>query len=553
MTLEVRWLGRVRYSEAYSLQRALHGCPSNYLLLMEHPSVYTMGVRTDPGHLLVDPSSLGAELVRADRGGDITYHGPGQLVGYPILSVPFGTDSTPRHVQHIEQLLIDVLGDFDIEADRLEGYPGVWVGVGEGAPRKIAAIGVRIDRGRSMHGFALNVNTDLKMFSHIVPCGISDKGVTSMKAEGRVLTTAQVAKRVAECVQVRFGTGEVSVSGIDSPGIAISIESGTEHLGAKSEAKTSSERLNARLRKAGVDPSVGLSIGARKPEWMRLRANLGDEYRNLRSLMRKMSLVTVCEEAGCPNIYECWAEGTATFMINGYKCTRACGFCLVDTSKPDAVDLGEPERVARAVEEMNLRFVVVTAVARDDLADGGASGFSRTIQAIRERCRDVEIEVLVPDCKGDETSLQVIFDASPEVFNHNLETVARLQRAVRPSAGYARSLSVLAKAKAAGLRVKSGLIVGMGEEREELHQAILDLRNVGVDILTIGQYLRPTAMHLPISRYYSPTEFEELREYACSLGFSHVEASPMTRSSYHARAAAQTIAASGAPLTMKTA
>jgi lipoic acid synthetase len=300
--------------------------------------------------------------------------------------------------------------------------------------------------------------------------------------------------------------------------------------------------LLGRLAAAGVDTAASAPIDARKPEWLRVRANLGVEYRALRSTMRSLDLVTVCEEAGCPNIYECWADGTATFMINGERCTRACGFCLVDTRHPLPVDPEEPDRVAEAVCRMGLAHAVVTAVARDDLADGGAAGFASVIEAIRRRSPGTAIEVLIPDCKGEPAALETIFDARPDICNHNLETVARLQRAVRPSAGYARSLAVLARAKSAGLVTKSGLIVGMGETDEEVLAALGDLHSVGVDIVTIGQYLRPTSHHLPVDRWVDPTVFERLREAGESLGIPHVEASPLTRSSYHARQAAAGVA-----------
>jgi len=225
-------------------------------------------------------------------------------------------------------------------------------------------------------------------------------------------------------------------------------------------------------------------------------------------------------------------------MINGERCTRACGFCLVDTRHPGPTDPMEPDRVATAVERMGLRFAVVTAVARDDLPDGGAAAFAATIRAIRTRSPGVSVEVLIPDCKGDPASLAVVFDERPDVLNHNLETVARLQRAVRPSAGYARSLAVLARAKAAGLTTKSSLIAGMGETQEEMVQTLADLRGVGVDIVTIGQYLRPTSHHLPVARWWTPDELATLKIIGEAMGIGHVEAGPLVRSSYHARQAA---------------
>jgi lipoic acid synthetase len=275
---------------------------------------------------------------------------------------------------------------------------------------------------------------------------------------------------------------------------------------------------------------------------------MGDEFLQLRRQLRDGTLSTVCEEAGCPNISECWREGTATFMINGARCTRACGFCLVDTSRPEAPDPAEPRRVADSVEALGLRHAVLTAVARDDLDDGGATQFAECIAEIRTRTPEARVEVLIPDCRGRPDALATIFDARPDVLNHNLETVARLQRAVRPSAGYARSLAVLGRAKEAGLVTKSGLMVGLGESRDEVVQALGDLRGVGVDIVTIGQYLRPTSNHLPVARWWAPAEFDELRTLADDLGFAHVEASPLTRSSFHAGQSADRALATTAPV-----
>ncbi len=302
-------------------------------------------------------------------------------------------------------------------------------------------------------------------------------------------------------------------------------------------------RLQGRLAQAGV--TEGLSLSARKPDWMRARVHHGAEVMRLKRTMHDLDLVTVCEEAGCPNLSECWADGTATFMINGERCTRACGFCLVDTRHPEPPAVDEPQRVAAAVARMGLRFAVITAVARDDLPDGGAAQFAEVIAAVRARNPSTSVEVLIPDCKGDPDALDVVFAAQPEVLAHNLETVARLQRAVRPSASYARSLAVLARAKAAGLTTKSSLIAGMGETAEELVQALADLRGVGVDIVTIGQYLRPTSHHLPVARWWTPEELTDLKAAGEAMGIGHVEAGPLVRSSYHARQAAE---AAGSPV-----
>ena len=499
MTLQARWLGRVRFGDAYALQRALFVRATDpYLLLLEHHPVYTVGLRGRLDHLRVAAADLGAEVVATDRGGDVTWHGPGQLVGYPILSVP---DSPKDYVHAVEQLVIDVCRALGLAGlGRVEGAPGVWVD----GNRKICAVGVRRSRGRTMHGFALNVDPDLSWFDRIVPCGIADKAVTSLAAEGVTVGMRQVVDAVTTAAADRWGGGQAQ------------------------RADVSWER----------ETPVGLPVASRKPEWLRVKADLGEGYRDVKRTMRSLKLVTVCEEAGCPNIFECWRDGTATFMINGDRCTRACGFCQVDTRKPLAVDPAEPQRLAEAVADMGLAHAVITAVARDDLTDGGAAGFAEAVRAVRRRNPGTAVEVLIPDCKGDPEALGTIFDARPDVLNHTLETVARLQRHVRPSASYARSLSVLGRAAAAGLVTKSGLIVGMGETEAEVLAAMVDLHNVGVSILTLGQYLRPSVDHLPVARWWTPEEFDRLGAAGRALGFAHVEASPLTRSSYHARQAA---------------
>ncbi len=505
------------------------------LLLVEHPPTYTLGARTDPANLLVSPETVGAACVRTDRGGDVTFHGPGQLVGYPVMNVAMGTDAIPNHVHWIEQLVIDALHELGLpSASRLDGYPGVWLDV-DTAPRKIAAIGVRVSRGRSMHGFALNVTTDLAWFDHIVPCGIAEFPVTSLEREGVAASLEHVADVVARLVGP---TDRADVAWVHRP------EDLSAFSRSHAEGTSAPVRLLGRLNAAGVDTSTSVSLDQRKPEWLRVKADFSPEYRALKQTMRSNGLVTVCEEAGCPNIYDCWNDGTATFMINGSRCTRACGFCLVDTRKPGPLDAAEPARVAAAVVELGLKHVVITTVARDDLADGGSAAFAETVDAIRAVAPDASVELLISDCKGDEVSLGTIFAARPDVLNHNLETVARLQRAVRPSAGYARSLAVLARAKDAGLTTKSGLMVGLGETPAEVLSALRDLRSVGVDIATIGQYLRPTGHHLPVARWWTPAEFASLKTEAELLGFAHVECSPLTRSSYHARTAADATMAS---------
>lgn len=275
----------------------------------------------------------------------------------------------------------------------------------------------------------------------------------------------------------------------------------------------------------------------RKPEWLKIKLNTNEHYNGLKKMMREKNLHTVCEEARCPNIHECWAvRRTATFMILGDVCTRACRFCAVKTGLPTELDLKEPERVADSVQLMNLKHAVVTAVARDDLKDGGSAVFAETVRAIRRKNPLTSIEVLPSDMGGVEENLRVLMEARPDILNHNIETVRRLTPRVRARATYERSLEFLKRAKEMqpDIPTKSSLMIGLGETKEEILQTMDDLRANNVDIMTIGQYLQPTKKHIKVEKYYSPAEFEELKQIALSKGFSHCEAGPLVRSSYHA-------------------
>ncbi|MED1781866.1 lipoyl synthase [Brevibacillus fortis] len=294
----------------------------------------------------------------------------------------------------------------------------------------------------------------------------------------------------------------------------------------------------------------------RKPEWLKINLVSGSElasFKELKQTMRTKTLHTVCEEAKCPNIHECWASGTATFMILGDICTRACRFCAVKTGLPTELDTAEPERVAEAAEQMRLKHVVVTSVARDDLADGGAQIFADTIRAIRRRLPFASVEVLIPDFMGNWDALKVVMDAKPDVLNHNIEAVRRMSDRVRARAKYDRTLELLKKAKEfqPNIPTKSSLMIGVGETMEEIIETMDDLRSVDVNIMTIGQYLQPTKKHLKVEKFYHPDEFARLKEEGMKRGFSHVESGPLVRSSYHAHeqasAAKETIAKESMP------
>lgn len=292
--------------------------------------------------------------------------------------------------------------------------------------------------------------------------------------------------------------------------------------------------INQHQRAFKESVEAGKEPLGKRPVWLKVKLPTGDNYSDVRNLMRKNKLNTVCEEAKCPNIAECWNNRTATFMILGDTCTRSCGFCNIKVGIPNELDLNEPIRVAESVVELNLRHVVITSVDRDELKDGGASIFSETVKLIRRDKPDCTIEILIPDFRGDENSFKIIMQNPPDILNHNLETVKRLYHAVRPQAKYQRSLDLIRWFSDKGLRTKSGIMVGIGEEKEEVVELMSDLVANGCQILTIGQYLQPTKMHLPVDRFVTPEEFLYYKEEGLKIGFKAVESAPLVRSSYHA-------------------
>jgi lipoyl synthase len=508
--LEVVDLGTLEYGRALERQEvALENVRAGgieKLLLVEHPPVYTIGRGGDEANLRGAPERLGVPLFRVSRGGDATFHGPGQLVAYPVLSLDQEGRDLHRYLRRLEDALIRTLTGFGISGTRVVGRTGVWVG-----GRKIASIGVGVRRSVTYHGVALNVTTDLEFFRAIVPCAIAEVEVTSMTRElGHGLALAEVRERFVDAF------AEVLAVTI-APKRGAPARRGRAYAGRISEA----------------DPGVSQ---ARKPPWLRARAPAGEGYFRTRRILRDLRLTTVCQEALCPNIGECWAHSTATFMLMGESCTRSCGFCAVKHGAPQRLDPLEPDRVAAAVAELGLEHVVVTSVNRDDLPDGGAAHFAATARAIKRRVPRCAVELLIPDLQGDEAALRAVVDSPVDVLDHNTETVPRLYPKVRPGSKYLRSLELLARAKRmrADLLVKSGLMAGLGETDEELVAVFGDLRGAGCDILTVGQYLRPTREHLPVRRFVTPEEFHRLREEALVMGFHHVEAGPLVRSSYHA-------------------
>ena len=533
--LNVRWLGNLPYSEALILQKGLKESvagehnPYDYLLLLEHNNVITIGRTGDTNNLLLDSDELekkGIEFFETDRGGDVTFHGKGQLIGYPIMRLQDPKKVIP-FVRSLEQTIIKTLGSFDIEAFSKEDDTGVWTSEG-----KIASIGVKVSKWTTYHGFALNIFDKLEGFDFINPCGNQEEKIASVHTFNTEISFDDVVNKITETFTAEFGYEDV--------GIQMSQFTPTQ---LKKQKK---HEIDEMLDKGVFQKNnnlVPITIKGllpnepERPEWMKVKANLGKDYRDLKNLISEKKLNTVCEEASCPNIYECWSMGTATFMIMGDTCTRACGFCDVNTGKPNDLDELEPLRVAESVMTMGLTHAVITSVNRDDLLDGGSQFFAQTINEVKRLNPSTSVEVLIPDFKGDKGAIDNIIEASPEVLNHNLETVPRLQREIRTAASYGRSLSLLQYAKESAFlgKTKTGLIVGMGEEFEEVIAVLEDLSQINVDIVTIGQYLRPTAKHRPIHRYVDKEEFIKYKSIGESFGIPHIESGPLVRSSYHAK------------------
>ena len=533
--LNVRWLGNLPYSEALILQKGLKESvagehnPYDYLLLLEHNNVITIGRTGDTNNLLLDSEELekkGIEFFETDRGGDITFHGKGQLIGYPIMRLQDPKKVIP-FVRSLEQTIIKTLDSFDIEAFSKEDDTGVWTSEG-----KIASIGVKVSKWTTYHGFALNIFDKLEGFDFINPCGNQEEKIASVHTFNNEISFDDVVNKITETFTAEFGYEDV--------GIQMSQFTPTQLK------KHKKHEIDEMLDKGVFQKNnnlVPITIKGllpnepERPEWMKVKANLGKDYRDLKSLISEKKLNTVCEEASCPNIYECWSMGTATFMIMGDTCTRACGFCDVNTGKPIDLDDLEPLRVAESVLTMKLTHAVITSVNRDDLPDGGSNFFAQTINEVKRLNPSTSVEVLIPDFKGDKRAIDNIIEASPEVLNHNLETVPRLQREIRTAASYGRSLSLLQYAKESAFlgKTKTGLIVGMGEEFEEVIAVLEDLSQINVDIVTIGQYLRPTAKHRPIHRYVDKEEFIKYKSIGESFGIPHIESGPLVRSSYHAK------------------
>ncbi len=469
------------------------------LILVEHESVYTAGRSSlTSDFILKDGKSI--RCYEISRGGKITYHGPGQIVAYPIFNLEsFGKD-VHLFLRKLEDVIISTLSCFGIRGQRREGLTGVWVETSPEEFKKVASIGIGLKKWVSYHGISINVNPDLTYFDAINPCGL----------EGNVTTS------ISELLENPPTLEEVKIALLDK---FLSI--------FNLEANESAAVLNGLKKRA-------------RPSWLKVKAPGSPEFVDTQKIVKEHKLVTVCEEAACPNMGECWTHGTATFMIMGDLCTRRCSFCSVKDgaiSSLEPLDPFEPLRVSQAVSRLGLKHVVITSVNRDDVKDMGASHFDQTIKSIKKLNPECDVEFLIPDMRGKRELVEGVLKSQLlKVLNHNVETVPRLYKTVRPGADFRRSLNILRWAKEIdpNVKTKSGLMVGLGEEKEEVLEVLAALRESDVDILTIGQYLQPTQKQLPVYRFVTPEEFLEYKIAASRLGFSHVESGPLVRSSYHA-------------------
>ena len=491
MALEILDWGRLGYNEAFQRQRDLveeriNGSAPDRLVLVEHPPVITLGRSGSLADLCVSEAVLhqsGVEFYAADRGGQATFHGPGQLVAYPIIKLV--EKDLHRYLQNLLEVVAAVIRCCGFKPVFKQGRPGVWVG-----SQKIASVGIAVKKWVTYHGIALNVNNNLDGFSWIVPCGNRAERMTSLHAlQRQPLNFTEVKQIFVKEFRTIFGYA---------------------------------------INSSSFQPAN------RRPDWLIRPAPNPGVVHQMERLLDQLQVATVCQSAHCPNLGECFTRRTATFMILGTRCTRACRFCAVEKGRPQTLDSDEPRRIARAVESLNLNYVVITSVTRDDMVDGGAVQFKRTINHVRRRCRQTRIEVLIPDFRGSIRALQTVCDAKPDMLNHNIETVARLYPVVRPGAHYRRSLGILEYATRQRVPVKSGIMLGLGESQNEIKETLIDLKRSGCRYLMLGQYLAPSKHHHSVARFVAPDEFNQWTVFAYQLGFTGVAAAPLVRSSYRA-------------------
>jgi len=490
------------------------------VLVVEHPAVITLGARRSANRLVAQSEELSSrniEVVNIRRGGGATAHNPGQLVFYPIVNLRQLGLGINEYVRKLEQIGIELLASLGVQACRRKAFPGLWVGeqpASKGArdatqerqdTRKIASVGVRVSRFITHHGMAINIQNDLSIFELLVPCGLDGVRMTSVLEEtGRRHSMDYVKQKLSGLLTKHFSNeGPTSVS----------------FKGSVEVPKPADETVK------------------RLPSWLRRRLTSGETFRQTEQVLSSLDLQTICSSANCPNRGQCWDRGTATVLILGDVCTRNCGFCSVATGRPGPPDPTEPARIAEMAERLNLKYLVLTSVNRDDLPDGGAAQFRDCINRVRSERAQMGFEILTPDFRNcQDRALRILREALPFVFAHNVETVPSLYPKARAGGDYQRSLNLLRLAKETygDVTTKSSLMLGLGESDAEVEQVMRDLREVGCERITIGQYLKPSPDALEVVEYVEPERFQSWKSKAIELGFRWVISAPYARSSYFA-------------------
>lgn len=497
------------------------------ILITEHPPVITLGARQSANKLLASRSDLAQQnidVVDIRRGGGTTAHNPGQIVFYPILNLHQLQLGVNEYIRTLELIGMELLKQLGVESSRRTGFPGLWVennrpsSIVYRPSRKIASVGVRVSKFVTYHGMAINIQNDLSIFDLLVPCGLDGVEMTSvLKETGKQHSMRKLKEDLGRLLMKHFSNmAQDSEDRRQKP--ALSEAEGTEDSSPSSVLRP---------------PSSTRKL----PPWLRRPLPAGDVFRHTEKVLSSLGLETICNNANCPNRGECWSRGTATVLILGNVCTRNCKFCSVATGKPAPPDPAEPARIAEMAKQLNLKYLVITSVNRDDLPDGGAAHFLASINEVRKHCPDMKFEILTPDFRGcQEKALKILQDALPFVFAHNVETVPSLYPAARAGGDYQRSLRLLKTAKEyyGDVVTKSSIMLGLGETDAEVEQVLKDLRSAGCDRVTIGQYLKPSKNSLEVVEYITPARFDFWRQKATELGFSFCLSSPFARSSYFA-------------------
>jgi len=518
--LVIRDCGLADYRESLGLPHQLQeqrraGRIGNTVLIVEHPAVITLGARKSANKLLVSPDELARrniDLVEIRRGGGATAHNPGQLVFYPILHLQELRLDVNQYVRTLEAIGIELLAGLGVQSERREGFPGLWVG-----ERKIASIGVRVSRFVTCHGMAINIQNDLSIFNLMIPCGLDGVQMTSVRKEtGKTHDMEQIKTRLGELL-IRY-VGRASPH---------------DNVAWARAPMDSRSRAGCPCGGEGaMSPQVG-----KLPPWLRRPWPAGHRFQQMHDTLASLGLQTICTNANCPNRGECWGRGTATVLILGNVCTRNCGFCSVATGRPQPPDPSEPARLADMAKRMDIKYLVITSVNRDDLPDGGAGHFRNCLNEVRRQGPALRFEILTPDFRNcQEQALDILQDALPFVFAHNVETVPSLYPLARAGGDYDRSLRLLrmAKDRYRSVQTKSSIMLGLGESQDEVEQVLRDLRQAGCDRITIGQYLKPSKDALDVVEYVPPEKFAWWKDRAQEIGFPWVLSSPFARSSYFA-------------------